>query len=224
MTKLELVVKQFRKQIFRNGLTVFLTNNYLLAKLEHQIFRETTVLGHDISTRDRSLFSLPVRFGGLNIRDSTINTKALYDACRCATEVLIDAIQGDHEFCLADHDNLVTSVRYDWINEQQPLHNRIFSDIFESSDAVSQRSLPRNKESLSAWLTAVPLLRDDFHLSATEFRDALCLRYMKPLLQLPPYCDGCGSIFTTSHALDCRKGGLVIHRHHEIRDLMSDLS
>ena len=46
----------------------------------------------------------------------------------------------------------------------------------------------------------------------------------EPLLQLPPYCDGCGAIFTTSHAFDCRKGGLVIHCHHEIRDLISDLS
>ena len=46
---------------------------------------------------------------------------------------------------------------------------------------------------------------------------------MKPLLQLPLHCDGCGETFTTSHALDCRRGGLVIHKHNEIRDLY-DLS
>ena len=80
------------------------------------------------------------------------------------------------------HDNLVTSVRYDWIKEQQTLHNHIFPDIIESSDAVSQHSLSQNKESLSAWLTAVLLLTNDFHLSSTEFGDALCLRYMKLLL------------------------------------------
>ena len=83
---------------------------------------------------------------------------------------------------------------------------------------------PENKESLPAWLTAVVLLRDDFQLPATEFRDALCLRYMKLLFQLSPYYDRCGSIFITSHALDCLKGGLVIHCHHKIRDLMFDLS
>ena len=83
------------------------------------------------------LFSLPVLFGGLNIRDPTINAKALNYASRCATQVLIDAIKGDRWFCLADHDNLVTSVRHEWIKAQQILHNRIFSNTFESSDAVS---------------------------------------------------------------------------------------
>ena len=36
-------------------------------------------------------------------------------------------------------------------------------------------------------------------------------------------CDGCGAPFTTSHALDCMKGGLIVQRHNEIRDLLFDL-
>ena len=108
------------------------------------------LLDHDISTRDHSLFSLPVRFGGLNIRDSTSNTKSLYNACRRSTQALTDVVKGAREFCFADHDNLVTSIRYNWIKEEQTIHNGIISDIFKSSDAASQRSLSRNKESLSA--------------------------------------------------------------------------
>ena len=70
----------------------------------------------------------------------------------------------------------------------------------------------------------VKLKNDNFNLSAQEFRDANCLQYMKPLLNLPPTCDGCGASFTTIHASDCRKGGLVSLRHNEIRDLLCELS
>ena len=41
---------------------------------------------------------------------------------------------------------------------------------------------------------------------------------------MPALCDGCGSQFSTGHALDCRKGGLVIQRHNEIRDALGDLA
>uniref|UniRef100_A0A1X7TBF5 Uncharacterized protein n=1 Tax=Amphimedon queenslandica TaxID=400682 RepID=A0A1X7TBF5_AMPQE len=62
-----------------------------------------------------------------------------------------------------------------------------------------------------------------FDLSSCEFRDALCLRYLKPLSDLLPICDGCGSIFSTSHAMDCGKGRLVIQRLNEIGDLLYNL-
>ena len=120
--------------------------------------------------------------------------------------------------------SLILSTKSAFIKAQHDIHAQIFSEIFDSSDSASKRFLSRNRDSLSAWLTATPISKDDFHLSAVEFRDALCLRYMKPLLQLPPHCDGCGDVFTTSHALDCRRGGLVIYRHNEIRDLLFSLS
>ena len=47
-------------------------------------------------------------------------------------------------------------------------------------------------------------------LSPSEFRDALAIRYHQPLSKVPADCDGCGAEFTLQHALDCRKGGLII--------------
>ena len=41
---------------------------------------------------------------------------------------------------------------------------------------------------------------------------------------MPPTCDGCGAAFILSHALDCRKGGLVVRRHNEIHDALGDLA
>ena len=75
----------------------------------------------------------------------------------------------------------------------------------------------------SSWLTALPLAHHHFDLSATEFRDALALRYNRPLLKLPANCDGCGAATNLEHALDCKKGGLVTQHHNEVRDVI-DLS
>ena len=70
----------------------------------------------------------------------------------------------------------------------------------------------------------LPLAQYHFDLSPQQFRDALSLRYNRSLMLMPPTCDGCGAAFTLSHALDCRKGGLVVRRHNEICDALGDLA
>ena len=85
-------------------------------------------------------------------------------------------------------------------------------------------SVLRNQFNVSGWLSVLPLVKDQFDLSAQEFRDALALCYFKPLLRLPGTCDGYGATFTVDHAPDCRFGGLVPRRHNEVRDAVGDLA
>jgi hypothetical protein len=61
-------------------------------------------------------------------------------------------------------------------------------------------------------------------LSAQEFRDQLLIRYAKQPSDMPKTCNGCGSIHTVGHALQCKVGGLVILRHDEIANILADLS
>ena len=72
-------------------------------------------------------------------------------------------------------------------------------------------------------MTVLPLTSHHFDLSPQQFRDAFLLRYHRPLSSLPSHCDGCGSTFDLSHALDCCKGGLVTQCHNEVRDALGDL-
>ena len=89
---------------------------------------------------------------------------------------------------------------------------------------MQQHAVMRAKSEMSSWLNVVPAARHQFHLSAQEFRDALAIRYKKPLLGIPPQCDGCSAPFDLAHALSCRKGGLVTQKHNEVRDAFGDLA
>ena len=90
---------------------------------------------------------------------------------------------------------------------------------------MQQRAILRAKDgNISSWLSVLPLARSQFDLSAQEFRDGLALRYRKPLLSLPSVCDGCGTLFSVEHSLDCCFGGLVTSRHNEVRDAFGDLA
>jgi hypothetical protein len=86
-----------------------------------------------------------------------------------------------------------------------------------------QRKLAQITEpGASSWMGALPLSQFGFDLSKGEFQDSLCLRYSKPLKNLPPTCL-CGQKLTTAHALHCRNGGFVNARHDNIRDLEANL-
>ena len=179
-----------------------------------------SLIGHDCDDTDRLLFSLPINMGGLNIRIPTFSTTTVYNSSRAATQILTDSIKNSISFSVTDHISLVARTQYQYSRTKRDSDSQLLSDILDQCDPIHQRSLLRHQDSLSDWLTVLPVQKDNLNLTAAEFWDALCLRYLKPLLDLPTDCDGCGAPFTTSHALDCMKGGLIVQRHNEICDLL----
>ena len=62
----------------------------------------------------------------------------------------------------------------------------------------------------------------DYTLTKREFRDAVHLRYDWQINNLPSVCV-CGDIFSADHAMICRRGGFIIQRHNELRDLEAEM-
>ena len=73
----------------------------------------------------------------------------------------------------------------------------------------------------SVWLTVLPLRDMGFNLNKREFSDAIKLRYDWPVDDIPSTCV-CGDVFTVDHAMICKRGGFVIQRHNELRDMEAE--
>ena len=184
-----------------------------------------TLFGCDISLCERALFSLPTRMGGLNITNAIDSAPLNYATSRKLAKPIIEALKAGGNFDLDMFMVHCETVRKESIDARDSDLQDMFADVIVQLDTMQQRAVNRVKnEKMSSWLNVVPTAKHQFDLSEQEFRDALAIRYRKPLLGIPPYCDGCSAPFDLTHALSCRKGGLVTQRHNEVRDAFGDLA
>ncbi|XP_048582338.1 uncharacterized protein LOC5520811 isoform X1 [Nematostella vectensis] len=119
----------------------------------------------------------------------------------------------------------------DAVQEAQQEARREKNEYLKSRCAEVKSSLPVNmlravdlatQKGTSSWLTVLPLREMSFDLNKREFRDALGLRYDWEIPETPSICV-CGDTFDADHAMICKRGGFVIQRHNELRDLEAEL-
>ena len=165
-----------------------------------------------ITQTERDLFSLPVRLGGLGIPIFTEKATSDYINSKMLTAPLtaIIVLQG---YDLPD-ENSVKCIRADVTKSQSASLTSKTSLIEQNIDSSTFRAVKQAQEKgAGSWLNVLPLEEQGFTLTKGEFRDALALRYNKQLRGLPSKCS-CGQTFGVNHALNCKRGGFVIIRHH----------
>ena len=90
--------------------------------------------------------------------------------------------------------------------------NRKIEQVENSLPTETLRIIEQIKQpGASNWLSVLSLGEHGFSLNEREFRDALSLRF------------NCGQKFDITHAMNCKRGGIVILRHNNIRDFEANL-
>ena len=82
-------------------------------------------------------------------------------------------------------------------------------------------SLAREKGAWN-WLTVIPNEDTDNDLNKREFKDAIHLRYDWEITGKPTVFV-CGARLRGDYAMICKRGGFIIQRHNELRELEADL-
>ena len=172
----------------------------------------------------RALASLPIKCAGLALPNPMETGASNYDSSVLICGHLLAAFRRvDTTFSTVSHRSTVSAVRSELRTRNRERHNSTLQSIVRDMSHSKQRTILRGGNT-GQWLSVTPTLISGTLLSAQEFRDSLHLRYAHTPPGLPSLCDGCGSSFSVSHGLECKKGGLVLLRHNEIRDELASLA
>lgn len=192
------------------------------------VFLPAIVGDKELAVQERQLFSLPVAKGGLAVSDPVRSASLLNETSRAGSAELVNAIKLGLPLEIANHLAHLSASKHEAVKrrdvEEEGLLERTLAEFpAQRRRAISRAIVAKSKSKSSAWLTALPLKHQHFDLSASEFRDALSMRYSRSPQGLPSSCDGCGSPFSPEHALSCKTGGLISRRHNEVRDVFGEL-
>ena len=180
-----------------------------------------SITDHHCTKEERDLVALPVRLGGLGLINPSHDAASQFKVSTKITAPLVEKIIAqDHE---TPADTAVKTLQQCVRRETNEALQTRLGNVRESLPQKTQRATDlATEKGASNWLTVLPLKDMGYNLNKGEFRDAVKLRYDWEIDDKPTVCV-CGDAFTIDHAMICRRGGFIIQRHNELRDLEADL-
>ena len=172
---------------------------------------------------ERGVTQMPVKQAGLALPDASQTAPENWTASCVIKGHLVAAFRGQVEFRTADHS---ACLREGWtaVRQQGQWKAEEALTAAMEGDLVSHARQLQRATKTGAWLTVQPSIVNVTELGAQEWRDALFQQYGLEPLYLPTHCDGCQYKLSRSHALDCKKGGLVMARYNKFHDGVADLA
>ena len=170
----------------------------------------------EISPDLRSVLSLPIRHGGISLPDPTVTADTNHTTSSVCTALLTDSLLDGTELSLVDHQKCMAEGKKGATTERNATATADLAALLSNFPPAERRRLDRNQY-CGAWISVLPTTVNGLSLSKSEWRDGMRRRYGLALQDLPCKCDGCGAKFTVEHALACKKGGLVVGRHDEVK-------
>jgi hypothetical protein len=130
-------------------------------------------------------------------------------------------------FRVASHADCVKEARASHRRRSEKAHKETLA-ILRGDSAEALKDAVEKKvagdQALGEWITAHPSGASNWLLSRDQYRVGFCVRYGKTPAHLPAKCDGCGACNNLHHALTCAKGGLLVARHNDVRDVYAELA
>ena len=197
----------------------------LLKPLDEAIkkFIKIVFQGYSFNETERSLLSLPAKFGGMGIIIPSEIFDTEYSNSIKITKRTTEKVLNKENFFVdqtKEVSTLKSKIRADKKKRHQSKLDELKSKITSKSKLKAIEAC--NENAASIWLTVLPLKRNGFFLAKQAFWDALKIRYDIPLDRVPKSCV-CGHPFDLQHAFSCHKGGLMINRHNELRDITVEI-
>ena len=163
----------------------------------------------------RSIYSLPVRIGGLGIQDPSFEAASEYEYSIKMTSQLAKTIYNQERDFEQDK-ALQIDIRSKVKKEKETRQKELLDDIKSKCSEELVRLIELSSEKgASSWLTSLPLTNYGFHLNKQHFLDAICMRYNLSIKDAPSSCS-CGEAYSVNHCLTCKSGGYVILRHNTV--------